>query len=63
MIGADLATAYFHLPAIDIGRDVVARSIPLQRRSLELAGARHELGAASGAGALVRVRGDWQGPG
>jgi NodT family efflux transporter outer membrane factor (OMF) lipoprotein len=45
---ADLATAYFNLRATDIELDVLARSIDLQRRSLDLATARHDLGAASG---------------
>ena len=48
LLGADLATAYFNLRAIDIELDVVARSIALQRRSLEFVRARHELGASSG---------------
>ena len=41
-------TAYFNLREIDIELDVLARSIELQRRALELATARHDLGAASG---------------
>ena len=48
LLGADLATAYFNLRAIDIELDVVARSIALQRRSLEFVSARHDLGASSG---------------
>ena len=45
----DLATAYFNLRAIDIELDVLARSIALQRRALELRRrARHDLGAVSG---------------
>ncbi len=48
LLTADLATAYFNLRATDIELDVLARSIDLQRRSLELATARHDLGAASG---------------
>ena len=48
LLGADLATAYFNLRAIDIELDVVARSIALQRRSLDFVSARHELGASSG---------------
>ncbi len=45
---ADLASAYFNLRQLDIELDVLARSIALQRRSLDLAKTRHELGAASG---------------
>ena len=48
LLTADLATAYFNLRATDIELDVLARSIDLQRRSLDLATARHDLGAASG---------------
>lgn len=48
VLTADLATAYFNLRALDIEQDVLSRSIALQRRSLELARARHELGATSG---------------
>jgi multidrug efflux system outer membrane protein len=48
MLSADLASAYFNLRQTDIELDVVARSIDLQRRSLELAAARHDLGASSG---------------
>ena len=48
LLGADLATAYFNLRATDIELDVVARSIALQRRSLDFVRARHELGASSG---------------
>ena len=44
----DLATAYFNLRQIDIELDVLARSIALQRRSLEFVTNRHDLGAASG---------------
>ena len=40
--------AYFNLRELDIELDVLARSIDLQRRALELATARHDLGAASG---------------
>ena len=35
LLGADLATAYFNLRAIDIELDVLARSIALQRRALD----------------------------
>ena len=48
LLSADLASAYFNLRATDIELDVVARSIALQRRALELVSARHELGAVSG---------------
>jgi len=48
VLTADLATAYFNLRAVDIELDVLSRSIALQRRSLELATARHDLGATSG---------------
>ena len=48
LLTADLATAYFNLRALDIELDVLARSIALQRRALELAAARHDLGATSG---------------
>lgn len=48
LLGADLASNYFSLRQTDTELDVVARSIDLQRRSLDLATARHELGASSG---------------
>ena len=48
LLTADLASAYFNLRELDIELDVVSRSIGLQRRALELARARHDLGAASG---------------
>lgn len=48
VLTADVATAYFNLRALDIELDVLSRSIALQRRALELATSRHELGAASG---------------
>ena len=48
VLTADVATAYFNLRAIDTELDVLSRSIGLQRRALELANSRHELGAASG---------------
>jgi NodT family efflux transporter outer membrane factor (OMF) lipoprotein len=48
LLGTDLATAYFNLRAIDIELDVVARSIELQRRSLDFVSTRHDLGVASG---------------
>jgi multidrug efflux system outer membrane protein len=48
LLGTDLATAYFNLRATDIELDVLARSIALQRRSLDFVSTRHDLGAASG---------------
>lgn len=48
VLTSDLATNYFNLRAVDNEIDVVTRSIGLQRRSLELATSRHDLGAASG---------------
>jgi len=48
LITAELATNYFSLREIDVEADVLARSLDLQRRALELATARHDLGAASG---------------
>ncbi|MEO8057509.1 MAG: efflux transporter outer membrane subunit [Burkholderiales bacterium] len=48
VLTADLATNYFNLRAIDSELDVLRRAIALQRRSLELVNARHELGAATG---------------
>jgi NodT family efflux transporter outer membrane factor (OMF) lipoprotein len=48
LVTTDLAAAYFSMREIDIEIDVLARSIDLQRRALELASARHDLGAASG---------------
>jgi NodT family efflux transporter outer membrane factor (OMF) lipoprotein len=48
LLTADLATAYFNLRAVDIELDVLSRSIALQRKSLELASSRFELGATSG---------------
>ncbi|MEO8310751.1 MAG: efflux transporter outer membrane subunit [Caldimonas sp.] len=48
LLGTDLATAYFNLRSIDIELDVLARSLALQRRSLEFVRTRHDLGAASG---------------
>jgi NodT family efflux transporter outer membrane factor (OMF) lipoprotein len=48
VLTADVATAYFNLRALDIELDVLSRSIALQRRALELATSRHDLGAASG---------------
>jgi multidrug efflux system outer membrane protein len=48
LLGADLATAYFNLRSVDTELDVVARSVALQRRALDLATSRHDLGAVSG---------------
>ena len=48
LLTTDLAAAYFNLREIDTEIDVLARSIELQRRALELATARHDLGASSG---------------
>jgi len=48
LLTADLATNYFNLRALDAEVDVLRRSIALQRRALELATARHDLGATSG---------------
>jgi len=48
LLTADLATAYFSLREVDIELAVLASSIELQRRALELATARHDLGATSG---------------
>jgi len=48
VLTTDLAAAYFALRETDVELDVVARSIALQRRALEYATARHDLGAASG---------------
>jgi len=48
VLTAELATDYYTLRELDIELDVLARSIALQRRSLDLATARHDLGATSG---------------
>jgi NodT family efflux transporter outer membrane factor (OMF) lipoprotein len=48
LLGADLAAAYYGLRETDIELDVLARSIALQRSVLDLATARHDLGATSG---------------
>ena len=48
LLTTDLATAYFNLRELDIELDVLARSIALQKRVLELVTARHDLGAATG---------------
>jgi multidrug efflux system outer membrane protein len=48
LLTAELATDYFSLRELDVELDVLLRSIDFQRRALELATARHDLGAASG---------------
>jgi NodT family efflux transporter outer membrane factor (OMF) lipoprotein len=48
LLSAELATDYYALREFDIELDVVTRAVALQRRSLELATARHDLGATSG---------------
>src|SRR5450755_317370 len=48
LLATDLATAYFNVRATDIELDVLARSIALQRRSLDFVSTRHDLGVASG---------------
>jgi NodT family efflux transporter outer membrane factor (OMF) lipoprotein len=48
VLTTDLASAYFALREIDLELDVLRQSIALQRRALEYATARHDLGAASG---------------
>jgi NodT family efflux transporter outer membrane factor (OMF) lipoprotein len=48
LLSAELATDYYALRELDIELDVVTRAVALQRRSLELATARHDLGATSG---------------
>ncbi|WDZ95987.1 efflux transporter outer membrane subunit [Herbaspirillum sp. WKF16] len=48
LLTAELAGNYFNLRELDIELDVVARAIALQRRALELATSRHDLGATSG---------------
>jgi len=48
LLSADLASAYFNLRAVDNELEVVARSVALQQSALELASARHDLGAVSG---------------
>jgi multidrug efflux system outer membrane protein len=48
VLASDLAANYFNLRQLDIELDVLARSIALQRRALDLATARHDLGATSG---------------
>ncbi|MDB5953418.1 efflux transporter outer membrane subunit [Ramlibacter sp.] len=48
VLTTDLAANYFNLRELDIELDVLAQSIALQRRALDLATARHQLGATSG---------------
>jgi multidrug efflux system outer membrane protein len=48
VLSADLASNYFNLRQADLELSVVNRSIALQRRSVELATSRHDLGASSG---------------
>jgi multidrug efflux system outer membrane protein len=48
LLSADLATAYFNMRSVDTELDVVAQSVALQRRALDLATSRHDLGAVSG---------------
>jgi multidrug efflux system outer membrane protein len=48
VLASDLAANYFNLRELDIELDVLSQSIALQRRALDLATARHDLGATSG---------------
>ena len=48
VLASDLAANYFNLRELDIELDVLAQSIALQRRALDLAETRHRLGATSG---------------
>ncbi len=48
VLTSDLAANYFNLRELDIELDVLAQSIALQRKALEFATARHDLGATSG---------------
>ncbi|EJL92303.1 efflux transporter, outer membrane factor lipoprotein, NodT family [Herbaspirillum sp. CF444] len=48
LLSADLASNYFNLRELDVELDVLSRSIELQRKALELATSRHDLGATSG---------------
>ncbi|WP_089398844.1 efflux transporter outer membrane subunit [Noviherbaspirillum humi] len=48
LLGADLAAAYVNLRTADAEIDIVSRSLALQRRVLDLATSRHDLGATSG---------------
>ena len=48
VLASDLAANYFNLRELDIELDVLSQSIALQRKALEFATARHDLGATSG---------------
>jgi len=48
VLESDLAANYFNLRELDIELDVLAQSIELQRRALDLTTTRHQLGATSG---------------
>ncbi|HEY8048411.1 MAG TPA: efflux transporter outer membrane subunit [Ramlibacter sp.] len=48
VLTTDVAANYFNLRELDVEMDVLTQSIALQRRALELAKARHDLGATSG---------------
>jgi NodT family efflux transporter outer membrane factor (OMF) lipoprotein len=48
VLTAELAANYFNLRELDIELDVLASSIALQRKALDLATSRHDLGATSG---------------
>jgi len=48
LITTELATDYFSLRELDTEQDVLSRSIALQRRALDFATSRHDLGATSG---------------
>lgn len=48
VLASDVAANYFNLRELDIELDVLAQSIALQRKALDLVTARHQLGATSG---------------
>jgi len=48
VLTSDVAANYFNLRELDVEIDVLAQSIALQHRALDLAAARHDLGATSG---------------
>ena len=48
VLTTDVAANYFNLRELDVELDVLMQSIALQRRALDLATARHDLGATSG---------------
>jgi outer membrane protein, multidrug efflux system len=48
VLTTDLAANYFNLRELDIELDVLSQSIALQRKALQLATDRHDLGATSG---------------